>query len=57
MAFLGVLKGYKTYMAAAGLLVLGVYQVSTGQVISGVQTLFSALAAAGLRSAIAGPKS
>lgn len=53
MAFLGILDGYKTYIAAAGLLGLSVFQFSTGQISFGLQTLFAALAAAGLRSAIA----
>ena len=57
MAFLGVLNGYKTYIAAAGLLGLGVFQLSTGQIPLGIQTIFSALATAGLRNAISGLKS
>ena len=53
MAFLGVLNGYKTYIAAAGLVGLSLFQFSTGQVPLAIQTLFSALATAGLRGAIA----
>ena len=57
MAFLNVLDGYKTYIAAAGLVGLSLFQFSTGQIPLGFQTLFSALAAAGLRNAIAKVKS
>jgi hypothetical protein len=57
VAFLGVLNGYKTYIAAAGLVGLGVFQLSTGQIPLGLQTLFSAMTVAGLRGAIAGLKS
>jgi hypothetical protein len=52
VAFLSVLNGYKTYIAAAGLLGLSLFQFSTGQVAPAIQTLLSALAMAGLRSAI-----
>ncbi len=48
-----MLKGYKTYIAAAGLLGLAIFQFSTGQVAPGLQSLFAALSAAGLRGAIA----
>lgn len=47
-----MLNGYKTYIAAAGLVGLSLFQFSTGQVPMAIQTLFSALATAGLRSAI-----
>jgi hypothetical protein len=57
VAFLNLLNGYKTYFAAAGMLGLGAYQLATGQFAPGLQTLFSALAAFGIRSAIAGMKS
>lgn len=56
MAILNALRGYKTYIAAAGLVGLSIFQFSTGQVPAGVQTLLSALATAGLRNAIAGSK-
>jgi hypothetical protein len=49
---LTVLQGYKTYIAAAGLVGLAIYQFSTGQLQEGVQTLLGAAAAAGLHSAI-----
>ena len=52
MAFLSILNGYKTYIAAAGLLGLSLFQFSTGQAPLAIQTLLSALATAGLRSAI-----
>jgi hypothetical protein len=57
VAFLSVLNGYKTYIAAAGLVGLGVFQLSTGQVPQGLQTILSALTVAGLRGAIASSKS
>jgi hypothetical protein len=57
LAILNALNGYKTYIAAAGLFGLSIFQFSTGQVPAGVQTLLSALAAAGLRQAISGSKS
>ncbi len=46
------LKGFKTYIAAAGLTGLAIYQFSTGQVPQGFQSLLGALTAAGLRGAI-----
>jgi hypothetical protein len=57
VAFLSVLNGYKTYIAAAGLVGLSVFQLSTGQVAPAIQTILSALAMAGLRSAIGQIKS
>jgi hypothetical protein len=53
MAILNVLSGYKTYVAAAGLVGLAVYQFSQGQVETGVQSVLAALTAAGLRHAVA----
>jgi hypothetical protein len=53
MAILNVLNGYKTYVAAAGLVGLAVYQFSQGQVETGVQSVLAALTAAGLRHAVA----
>ncbi len=53
MAFVNLFSGYKTYIAAAGLVGLAVYQASTGDFAQAFQTLMSALVAAGLRSAIA----
>ena len=52
MSFLNALNGYKTYIATAGLVGLAIFQLSTGQVPLGFQTLFTALATAGLRGAI-----
>lgn len=49
---LNSLSGKKTYIAAVGLLGLGVYQLTQGDV-SGVQSVLSALAAFGVRDAIA----
>jgi hypothetical protein len=53
MTFLDQLSGYKTYIAAIGLAGLAVYQFSQGQVDTGVQSVLAALAAAGLRHAVA----
>jgi hypothetical protein len=50
---LNVLSGYKTYIAAAGLFGLSLYQLSQGQYDQAGQSILAALAAAGLRSAIA----
>jgi hypothetical protein len=49
---LAKLKGKKTYIAAVGLAGLSVFQLSQGNV-DGLQTLLQALAAAGLRDAVA----
>ena len=46
------LNGYKTYLAAAGLLGLAIYQASQGDYPAAVQSVLAALAAAGLRNAI-----
>lgn len=46
------LAGYKTYIAAAGLFGLGVYQLSQGQFDAAVHTIMLALAAYGGRQAI-----
>jgi hypothetical protein len=53
MNILNVLTGYKTYIAAAGLFGLSIYQASQGQYDQATQSILAALAAAGLRSAIA----
>jgi hypothetical protein len=50
---LNALNGYKTYLAAVGLLGLAIYQASTAQYEQAIQTFLAALTAAGLRSAIA----
>lgn len=44
--------GRKTYIAAAGLLGLAVYQASVGQYEAAIQSVIAALAATGLRNAI-----
>lgn len=46
------LDGWKTYLAAAGLVGLALYQLSQGQVEAALQSLLAALAAAGLRHAV-----
>lgn len=51
-AFSSVLIGKKTYLAAIGMAILGVVELSTGNVPLGLQTLLAAMAAAGLRGAI-----
>lgn len=53
MNILNMVDGYKTYIAAAGLFGLSLYQLSAGQYDQASQTFFAALAAAGLRNAIA----
>jgi hypothetical protein len=52
MSILNALNGYKTYLAAAGLIGLAAFQVSTGQYEQAVQSALAALTAAGLRHAI-----
>jgi len=46
------LTGLKTYVAAAGLLGLAIYQFSLGNYEAAIQSLLAAAAAAGLRNAI-----
>jgi hypothetical protein len=53
MAIFTLLSGYKTYLAAVGLVGLAVYQVSQGQLETGIQSFLAAAAATGLRHAIA----
>ncbi len=53
MAILNLLSGYKTYLAAVGLLGLAVYQASQSQFEPAFQSLLAALAAVGLRHAVA----
>lgn len=48
-----ILSGYKTYVAAAGLVGLAVYQFSQGHYPDAFQSLMAALAAFGIRSAMA----
>ena len=52
-AIMKLLDGKKTFLAAAGLLGLAVFQVSQGQYDTAVGTFLAALGAAGLRHAIA----
>ena len=53
MNVIDVLSGYKTYIAAVGLVGLAVYQASQGDVQTAFQTFLAALAAVGLRHAVA----
>lgn len=53
MQLINLLSGYKTYLAAAGLFGLALYQFSTGDVTNAVQSLMAALTAIGLRHAVA----
>lgn len=50
-----ILKGKKTYIAAAGLFIFGVYGYFTGElsVATSIQDILAALAVFGLRRAIA----
>lgn len=52
MNFLDFAKGFRTYIAAAGLLGLALYQFSEGQYEVAAQSFLAALAAFGLRKAI-----
>lgn len=51
-----VLPGWKTYLAAAGLLGLALYQFSEGNAAGAWQSIMAALAAFGLRQAVARQK-
>jgi hypothetical protein len=53
MAILALLSGYKTYLAAVGLVGLAVYQVSQGQIETALQSFLAAATATGLRHAMA----
>lgn len=53
---MNILTGYKTYLAAAGLLGLALYQFSQGQVELAIQSLLGAMAAFGLRQALNAPQ-
>lgn len=46
------LNGYKTYLGAAGMFGLALYQVSQGQYDQALQSFLAALTAAGLRHAV-----
>jgi hypothetical protein len=54
-AILALLQGKKTYLAAAGLIGLALYQASQKDYPSAVQSLLGGLAAFGLRSALPTP--
>jgi len=47
-----LLQGRRTYIAAAGLLGLALYQLSQGDTAAALQSFLAGLAAFGLRSAI-----
>lgn len=49
---MALINGYKTYIAAAGLLGLALYQLSQGQMEQAMQSLLAGLAAFGLRNAL-----
>ncbi|MFA5682765.1 MAG: hypothetical protein WC999_15660 [Hydrogenophaga sp.] len=46
------LTGLKTYIAGGGLIALGVYQISEGNVEEGVTTVLAGWGACGFRAAI-----
>jgi hypothetical protein len=46
------LVGYKTYIAAVGLALIGIFDLLNGDTAAGVDKLVEALGLAGLRSAI-----
>jgi hypothetical protein len=50
---MNILNGYKTYLAAAGLIGLSIYQFSQGQYETAFASFNAGLAALGLRHAIA----
>ena len=50
-----MLKGSKTYLAAAGFALLGLYYLLNGQMEKAGQSFLAALTAVGLRSAIGTP--
>ena len=49
---MNALEGWKTYVAAAGLCGLGIYQITQGQIEAGLASLGQALGLFGLRRAI-----
>jgi hypothetical protein len=51
---MSILVGYKTYIAAVGLALLGLVDLINGDTAGAVAKLAEALGLAGLRSAIAG---
>lgn len=52
---MNLLNGYKSYLAAAGMLVLAAFQAYTGHYIQAAQLLLHAAAVVGLRHAIGRP--
>jgi hypothetical protein len=53
MQLLSKLSGFKTYIAASGLIGLGLYQLTVGQYATALQSFLTGLTAVGLRHAIA----
>lgn len=53
MNFVDILSGAKSYIAAAGMAGLALYQLTQGQFDLGLQSLLAALAVLGVRHAIA----
>jgi hypothetical protein len=53
MGILTLIDGYKTYIAAVGLIGLSLYQLTQGLYDQASQSFLAALVAAGLRHAIA----
>ena len=53
MNILNLFGGYKTYIAALGMVGLAIYQFSIGDVPNGMHSLLAAGTAAGLRHAVA----
>lgn len=49
---MNILDGYKTYIAAAGLIGLAVYQASQGDLQSAIQSVIAAFGLFGVRHAI-----
>lgn len=47
-----LLDGYKTYIAGIGLIALGVYQITQGQIEVGVQSIIAGLGMMAIRNAI-----
>lgn len=53
--FSSLVAGRKTYLAAAGLAVLGIIEMCLGEIPQGLQALLAAMTAAGLRGAMNQP--
>lgn len=42
------MKGFKTWLSAIGMAALGIYQITEGQLETGIQTVLAAVALVGL---------